>query len=411
MDILLALVVVCVLVIVAFDYTNGFHDVSNIVATMIASGAMGARQALLLAAFFEFLGPVLGGTAVANTIGKLIDVEHVVHELGTPSFRVRAYREGKEHYAWKLQDTRTGARRLLRTTQDVGRFLDRDLDRYVAVQKSKGIHLGRRALVVVILAAVVGAISWNLLTWLFGLPSSSSHALVGGLLGATLVATRDLSSMEWGTTNFNPIHPHGVLGVVIALVASPLIGFVLGFFIQRLTAFCLHRAKPTANVWLKRAQWVTSSALAFSHGTNDGQKSMGVITLVLVASGYLPAFRVPLWVKLVCASAITLGVASGGWRIMKTLGRGIFKLKPIHGFSSQFTSAGVILGHSFIGGPVSTTHVVTSTVMGIGTACRKKAVRWGKVSEIALAWAMTVPAAAVAGALLYFALSPLIRFL
>jgi PiT family inorganic phosphate transporter len=188
---------------------------------------------------------------------------------------------------------------------------------------------------------------------------------------------------------------------------------LLGFGLQRLMGLVLRRARPRANVWLRRLQWVTSAALAFSHGTNDGQKSMGVITLVLGLAGYvnLTVFRVPLWVKLACAFAISFGVLSGGWRIMKTLGRGIFKLRPVHGFTSQFTSAGVILGHSLIGGPVSTTHVVTSTVMGIGTASRKKAVRWGKVREIGLAWLLTVPASAIAGAVWFFVFSPLARLL
>ena len=346
----IVMLVIAVLLTFAFDYTNGFHDVSNIVATMIASGALQPRQAVLIAGIFEFLGPVLGGTAVANTMGKLLDLESVAHYTG-----------------------------------------------------------GESAVVTIAMVAVLGAILWNLITWYFGLPSSSSHALIGGLVGATLMATRHAGSLKWGWHGFNLLHPHGVLGVMVALVASPLVGFVAGYVVQKSAMFVLLWATPRANTTLKRLQWITAAALAFSHGANDAQKSMGVITMVLLSGGVLTTFQVPLWVKTGCAIMITLGALSGGWRIMKTIGSGIFRLRPVHGFSSQFASAAVILGHALIGGPVSTTHVVSSTVMGVGTATRKRAVRWSKVREILVTWCITVPSTAAVAALLYLVVRPLVR--
>jgi PiT family inorganic phosphate transporter len=404
MDPLLLLLILAVLVVILFDYTNGFHDASNVVATMISSGAMTPRCAVLLASLFEFLGPLLGGTAVANTLGKLVDMEYVQKEMGQEVFVVHAQTEAGQR-SWRVRHIHTREEKVFRTEADLLAYLRAES---VPGQAQR---FGQRAFLLVILAAVLGAIFWNLLTWYLGLPSSSSHALVGGLVGATLAATRQWEAIRWGFHDFNLLHPHGVLGVLVALFVSPLLGFLLGAAVQKITRFLLRRASPRANDWLKRLQWLTSSALAFSHGTNDAQKSMGVITLLLFASGSLPRFEVPLWVQGVCASAITLGILSGGWRIMRTIGRGIFRLRPIHGFSSQLASAAVVLGHALIGGPVSTTHVVSSTVMGVGTAERKKAVRWNKVGDILAAWGLTLPAAALAGAGCYALLSPLTRYL
>jgi len=404
MELFLGLVILTVALALLFDYTNGFHDTSTIVATMIASGAMSPRNAIVLAGVFHFLGPMLGGTAVANTIGKLVDLERLTQEMGRHVFEVQVRQDQAGQKSWRVQDQRTREIQTFANETDVVNFL-------ASQPIDKAVRWGQRLILLITMAALLGATFWNLFTWYFGLPSSSSHALVGGLVGATLVATRNVGTIQWGSEDFNLLHPHGVIGVLVALVASPLIGFLLGFSVQRVALFALRWATPRANVWLSRWQWLSSGALAFSHGTNDAQISMGVITLVLVASGSLAEFQVPLWVKFACALAITLGTVSGGWRIMKTIGRGLFRLRPIHGFSSQFASAAVILGHALIGGPVSTTHVVSSTVMGVGSAERKKAVRWGKVKEILVTWVLTVPAAALAAALFYAGLSPLTRWL
>ncbi|HIE52787.1 MAG TPA: inorganic phosphate transporter [Armatimonadetes bacterium] len=402
MDILFLLTVAAIIVVLVFDYTNGFHDVSNIVATMIASGAMSARRALLLAAIFEFLGPLLGGTAVADTVGKLVNTDYVVREMGRTAFTVKASEDEQGRLQWRVQVLRTGEVRLFDREEDLLTFLRQNANQ-------PGFRYGRQVLLVLTLAAVLAAILWNLITWYLGIPSSSSHALVGGLLGATLIATRHSSAIHWGLADFTPGHAQGVIGVVLALFLSPLLGLLVGYFLQRLVAFMLRWATPQANIWLRRLQWFTASALAFSHGTNDAQKSMGVIALVLLSSGYLSEFHVPLWVKAVCALTLALGAMSGGWRIMKTVGRGIFRLRPVHGFCSQFASAAVIFGHALLGGPVSTTHVVSSTVAGVGAAERREAVRWGKMHEILVAWLLTLPAAAGAGAVFYLFLSPLAR--
>jgi PiT family inorganic phosphate transporter len=190
----------------------------------------------------------------------------------------------------------------------------------------------------------------------------------------------------------------GVSKIGAALLLSPLLGFGVGFALQRLMLRALARATPRANRHLRRGQWVTAAALAFSHGTNDAQKGMGILTLVLLTGGVLPSFAVPLWVVVVCASAITLGTLTGGWRIVRTLGFGIYRIRPLHGFDSQLASAAIVLGAGLLGGPVSTTHVVSSSIMGIGAAERPRSVRWGKAREIATTWLVTLPGAAVLGA-------------
>jgi PiT family inorganic phosphate transporter len=258
------------------------------------------------------------------------------------------------------------------------------------------------------MAAVIAAILWNLLTWFFGLPSSSSHAIIGGLVGASLMATQSLASVNWGVHGFSLLHPAGVLGVALVLLISPIQGFIAGLLFQRLVARSLRRARPSANVVLKRLQWVTAAALAFSHGTNDAQKTMGIITLLLVSGGWLSSFEIPFWVKLSAALMLAAGALSGGWRIMRTIGRGIFRVRPIHGFSSQAASAAIILGNALAGGPVSTTHVVSSTVMGVGTEAKAKAVRWSKVREILMTWLITIPGSMFLAAVIWLALRVLI---
>jgi PiT family inorganic phosphate transporter len=337
---LTVLTLVSVAVIVVFDYTNGFHDASNIIATVVASRAMSPAQAVVVVGLFEFLGPILGGTAVANTIGSFVEVG--------------------------------------------------DLD-------------ATRALAV-ILAGILGAITWNVATWWFGIPSSSSHALVGGLIGAVLLAA-GTDHVAWGFSDLAHGHLHGVTKVLLGLVISPIVGFGVGFGLHRLMRRVLFHARPGVNRGLRRLQWVTSAGLAFSHGANDAQKSMGIITLVLLIGGHLDSFSVPFWVILVCASAITLGILSGGWRIVRTVGFGIYKVRPLHALDAQLTSATVILTASALGAPVSTTHVVSSSIMGIGSSERARAVRWSKAAEIVSTWLITIPGAGMVAVLSYLVVS------
>ncbi len=329
MDAVFVLATLAIIIVLFFDYTNGFHDAANIVATVIASRAMTPAQAVLVVGFFEFLGPLLGGTAVANTIGKFIVLD--------------------------------------------------DLSREVALT--------------VLLCGLIGAIAWNLLTWWRGIPSSSSHALVGGVAGVvTLAAGGD--HVIWGFADLAQGHFTGVVKVLAALVLSPLIGFWFSFGLHRLMLLLLRGARPSINRNLRNLQFVTAAGLAFSHGANDAQKSMGILTLVLLLGGFIDEFRVPLWVILACATAITLGILSGGWRIVRTLGFAIYKVRPLHALDSQLTSAGVIFTASLAGAPVSTTHVVATSIMGIGASERPKAVRWNKARDIVATWLITIPGAA-----------------
>ncbi|WP_412481088.1 inorganic phosphate transporter [Azonexus sp. IMCC34839] len=330
MDALFLLALATVIIVLVFDYTNGFHDAANIVATVIASRAMTPAQAVLIVGFFEFLGPLLGGTAVANTIGKFVALDGVA-----PLFSLS-----------------------------------------------------------ILLCGLVGAIVWNLGTWYFGIPSSSSHALVGGLIGAVVVSVGS-EHVVWGFSELASGHLTGIVKVLVALLLSPLIGFWAGFIIHRLLNAAMLAANPAANARLRMAQFITAAGLAFSHGANDAQKSMGILTLVLLLGGFIPKFEVPFWVMLACASAITLGIMSGGWRIVRTLGFAIYRVRPIHALGSQLTSAVVIMAASAGGAPVSTTHVVATSIMGIGASERPRAVRWAKAKDIAVTWVITIPGAAL----------------
>lgn len=307
------IVLVLVALAIFFDFLNGIHDSSNIVATMISSRAVSPRIALGITALAEFSGPFIFGVAVATTIGH----EVVVAETITIN---------------------------------------------------------------VLLAALLSAIVWNLLTWFFGIPSSSSHALIGGLIGAVGISA-----------GFNAIILSGIKKVLIALFISPVIGFVIGFFFTRMIFFLAQGASPKINKFFRQSQVLTAVALALSHGTNDAQKTMGIITLGLVTAGVISDFVVPFWVITVSAGAIALGTALGGWRLIKTLGAKFYKIRPVHGFSSQITSAFVILGASLVGGPVSTTQVVSSAIMGVGSADRVNMVRWGVAKDILIAWLVTIP--------------------
>lgn len=250
--------------------------------------------------------------------------------------------------------------------------------------------------VIVIGSGALGAVLWNLLTWWRGLPSSSGHALVGGLVGAALVEG-GIGAVNWGGLNGG--RPVGVFGVLIALAVSPLIGLALGFACIRLSRRALRRATRRVRGPILGAEWSMAAALSFSHGANDGQKSMGVIAALLLAAGRLQAFEVPLWAKIGCGAAITLGTGLGGWRIIRTVGRGIIHLAPIDGFASQTGSTAVILPASYLGAPVSTTHVVVSSIVGVGTGRHRwRHVRWTVVRSIAFAWLLTLPGSAVLAA-------------
>jgi PiT family inorganic phosphate transporter len=330
MSTLFVLAIVAVVIVIFFDFTNGFHDASNVVATVIASNAMTPRQAVVIVGTFHFLGPILGGTAVANTIGGFVNL----------------------------------------SDQDPASAL------------------------LIVLSGLSGAIGWNLLTWWRGIPSSSSHALVGALAGVVVVAVGS-DHVVWGVSELTHGAVKGVVKVVLGLLVSPILGFVFAFILHRVVRRQMNRATPRANAKLRYAQWVTAAMLSFTHGANDAQKSMGILTLVLVLGGFIGSFSVPFWVIFICAGAITIGTVLGGWRIVRTLGFSIFKIRPLHAFDSQLASAGIILAASAIGAPVSTTHVVSTSIMGIGASERPKSVHWDKAREIALTWVITIPGAAL----------------
>ena len=325
------LIIIIIILALIFDFLNGIHDSSNIVATMIASRAFSPRTALGMTAVANFLGPFIFGVAVAETIGNEVVVAEAISLL-------------------------------------------------------------------VIFAALSSAIVWNLLTWYLGFPSSSSHALVGGLVGAVVVGA-----------GWDAILLPGLLKVLLTLLASPLIGFLFGYLFLKILVLICWNASPRVNSVFKRSQIFTSISLALPHGTNDAQKTMGIITLTLVTGGVLETFVVPEWVIFACASMIALGTAVGGWRLIRTIGGKFFRIKPIDGFASQLSSSVVILGASLIGGPVSTTQVVSSSIMGVGAAERLNKVRWGVGKDIAIAWLLTIPATALVAAGLYWILSQFIN--
>ena len=250
----------------------------------------------------------------------------------------------------------------------------------------------------VIGSGVLAATLWNLLTWWRGLPSSSAHALVGGLAGSAF-AEAGIHAIHWG--GLDGWRPAGVFGVLIALAVSPVVGLGFGLVFARLNERLLRRATRRVKSPIRGAEWAMSAALSFGHGANDAQKSMGVIAALLLASGHLSTLSVPLWVKLSCGAALTLGTAMGGWRIIRTIGRRIFRLSPIDGFASQSASTAVILPASYLGAPVSTTQVVASSVVGVGGGRRRwHHVRWTVVRSIAFAWLLTLPASAAIGAIM-----------
>jgi PiT family inorganic phosphate transporter len=337
----MTLFILVVLAALAFEYINGFHDAANAIATVVSTKVLTPRQAISLAAFFNLTG-ALAGTAVASTIGKgMIDPNVIT--------------------------------------------------------------------MTTILCGLLGAIVWNLITWWLGLPSSSSHALIGGLCGAAVAAANgDWSVLKW-TTGLVP-------KVVIPMLTSPVIGFVMGGLLMFVLLVALRRATPhIVNAIFGKAQLVSAAWMAHSHGTNDAQKTMGIITLALFAGTQggafndlppsmqflqTPEFTVPRWVIILCAITMAAGTAAGGWRIIRTLGHKMVKLQPVHGFAAETTAAVIIQVASSAGIPLSTTHVISTSIMGVGAVKRFGGVKWGVVERIIWAWVLTLPVTALLGYLL-----------
>ncbi len=328
MDIVV-LAVVVIAIALAFDYTNGFHDAANAIATSVSTRALTPRTALLMAAVMNMVGALLG-TGVAETIGSGI------------------------------------------------------------IRPPSGIEG-----VLIVFAGLLGAIAWNLLTWWRGLPSSSSHALIGGLTGAGVASATEV---HWGVIWTK---------VVIPMVLSPIVGFALAFALMLGIIWAFRRARPTPTFRrFRMAQTVSAAAMALGHGLQDAQKTMGVIVIVLVAADLHEGTEIPLWVKIAAATSISLGTYAGGWRIMRTLGRRVIELDPARGFAAETVASGVLYTTAFaFNAPISTTQTITSAIMGVGATRRLTAVRWGIARNIAYGWALTIPAAAAVAAVLYLGIS------
>lgn len=332
MDGLFLSLIVIVVVALAFDYTNGFHDAANSIAVAVSTKALTPRTALALAAVMNLIGALLS-TSVAKTVGA------------------------------GIIDAPTG---------------------------SEGLQL--------VFAALVGAIVWNLITWYYGLPSSSSHALIGGLVGAALAAAH---SVQW----------MGILDkVVIPMILSPLVGFGLGYLVMLTLLWTFRKANAhRAERGFRYAQIASSATMALGHGMQDAQKTMGIITLALVTAGEIDTFDVPFWVILAAALAIAAGTYAGGFRIMRTMGRRIIQLTPTGGFAAQTVASGVMVTTATVFAvPVSTTHITTTSIMGVGATRRLSAVRWGVAGNIVVAWIVTLPAAGAVAAAAFFVTNAII---
>lgn len=272
---------------------------------------------------------------------------------------------------------------------------------HVAKTVGKGIIDPSAVTVYVILAGLIGAIAWDLITWYFGLPTSSSHALIGGFVGAALVRA---------SLNMSILIPGGLYKILLFIVLSPVIGMLLGFINMIVVMWvCRYQAPGRVDVWFRRLQLASAAAYSLGHGLNDAQKTMGIIWILLITGGYLTqASPLPFWVILSCHAAIALGTLSGGWRIVKTMGLKITKLKPVGGFAAETAGAATIIGASMLGIPVSTTHTITGAIVGVGATHRLSAVRWGVAGRIVWAWILTIPASAIIAGLTYLALTPFI---
>jgi PiT family inorganic phosphate transporter len=332
MSVELIAVLVVIVVAVGFDYTNGFHDAANAIATSVSTRALSPKAALLMAAVMNLFGAFLG-TSVASTVGSGI------------------------------------------------------------IQAPQGLSG-----LIVVLCALIGAIIWNLITWYFGLPSSSSHALIGGLVGAALASA---NTVKWG----------GVLEkVIIPMLVSPVVGFLLAGIVMIALLWIFKDSRPTkVNRGFRLAQTVSAAAMALGHGLQDAQKTMGVIVLALVVGGFHQGTDVPWWVILISAGALSAGTYSGGWRIMRTLGRRIIDLDPPRGFAAEATASSILYTTAFVfAAPISTTQTITSAILGVGATKRLSAVRWGVAGNIAVAWVLTLPAAGLCAAVSFWILHPLL---
>ncbi|MGD0818923.1 MAG: inorganic phosphate transporter [Methanomassiliicoccales archaeon] len=332
--VLFVFAIAAIILALAFAFTNGFHDASSTVATLIACGAASPRRAVALSAAWGFAGAMLGGTAVALTMLGLLTIP--------PG----------------------------------------------------------NTLVYVIFATLVGAVAWNLITWVWGIPSSSTHALVGGLIGAGIAAA-GLNNVSWGLEDLLSGHLVGITKVVVFLFLSVGIGFIGGFLVLKLTKVLLRNAKRSINRPLMLSQYLTSGLLAFSHGANDAQKAMGMMVLVIASVGWAPDTSIPLWVMLASAIAMTVGTLGGGWKIMTTLGRRIFRIRPIHSFDSQVASTSAILLSTAAGAPVSSTHAVASSIIGVGAADNSRMVGWSVGKDMVVSWLLTMPLTAFVSGLVY----------
>jgi PiT family inorganic phosphate transporter len=329
---MLSIVILLICLALIFDFINGFHDAANSIATVVSTRVLSPGIAVAWAAFFNFVAAFGGGVKVANTMGK-----------GVIQFDLL-----KSH--------------------------------------------GNTMVLTVIFASLLGAIVWNLLTWWWGLPSSSSHALAGGLIGATLPAL-----------GLEGLVGDGILKIAIFIVLSPLIGMLLGIVMMVSTSWIVRRRTPAqVDKWFRRLQLVSSGIFSYSHGTNDAQKTMGIIAVVLYGTIWVNRpFHIPFWVILICHAAIGLGTAFGGWRIVRTMGHNLTKLQPIGGFCAETGGGVTILAISKLGIPVSTTHTITGAIVGVGATKGTRAVRWGVAGRIVWAWVLTIPAAAAVAAAVF----------
>jgi PiT family inorganic phosphate transporter len=324
METSLFFIIPIIVVALAFDFTNGMHDAANSISTVVSTRVLSPRQAVVWAAFFNFIAFLIFGTGVAETIGRgMINIEIV-----TPT---------------------------------------------------------------VILAGLIGAIAWNMITWYLGLPSSSSHALIGGYAGAA-IAKGGLDVIIGG----------GWYKTLVFIVVAPLIGLVLGFFLKVATSWLVQGKSPAGiNRWSRVLQIFSAAAFSLGHGGNDAQKTMGIIASLLFAGGLVSDFEVPLWVVLSAHAAIATGTLTGGWRIVKTMGQKITRLRPIDGFCAETAAASSIFLSTFLSIPVSTTHVITGAISGVGAVQRLSAVRWGVTLRIVWAWLFTIPASGIIALLVY----------
>jgi len=339
---MLSIVILLITLALIFDFINGFHDAANSIATVVSTRVLSPAIAVGWAAFFNFIAAFGGGVKVANTMGK-----------------------GVIHF---------------------------DL------LKSHGTSM----VLSVIFAALLGAILWNLLTWWWGLPSSSSHALAGGLIGATLPAL-----------GMGGLVAAGIAKIALFIVLSPVLGLVLGSTLMILTTWIVRRRAPAqVDKWFRRLQLVSSGIFSYSHGTNDAQKTMGIIAVILYGTIWTDReFGVPFWVVLICHAAIGLGTAFGGWRIVRTMGHSLTKLQPIGGFCAETGGGVTILFISKLGIPVSTTHTITGAIVGVGATKGTRAVRWGVAERIVWAWVLTIPASAAVAAAVFIATRSILQLL